>query len=111
MGRPTTLVVQVRRFECRCGHRFTPEHPELAGKITRRLARTLVADVRKLTVRELVRRQCAYHHSADRGADSCRAALMKAVTTRADGPAMSCPSLADANARNSCYCNGRAQGC
>ena len=37
LGRPTTLVVQVRRFECRCGHRFTPEHPELAGKITRSL--------------------------------------------------------------------------
>src|SRR4249919_3730553 len=57
LGRPTTLVVQVRRFECQgCGHRFTPEHPELAGKITRRLARTLVTDVRKLTVRELARR-------------------------------------------------------
>lgn len=35
LGRPSTLVVQVRRFECLdCGHRFTPEHPELAGKIT-----------------------------------------------------------------------------
>ena len=43
LGRPTTLVVQVRRFECGCGHRFTPEHPELAGKITRRLARQLVS--------------------------------------------------------------------
>ncbi len=56
LGRPTTLVVQVRRFERGCGRRFTPEHPELAGKITRRLARSLVTDVRKLTVRELARR-------------------------------------------------------
>ena len=33
LGRPTTLVVQVRRYQCQgCGHRFTPEHPELAGK-------------------------------------------------------------------------------
>jgi transposase len=56
LGRPTTLVVQVRRFDCQgCGRRFTPGHPKQAGKIARRLARTLVADVRKLTVRELIR--------------------------------------------------------
>jgi len=57
LGRPTTLVVQVHRYQCaECDRRFTPEHPELAGKITRRLARTLVSDVRKLTIRELARR-------------------------------------------------------
>jgi hypothetical protein len=57
LGRPTTLVVQVRRYQCaEYGRRFTPEHSELAGKITRRLARTLISDVRKLTIRELARR-------------------------------------------------------
>lgn len=40
LGRPATLVVLVRRSRCgECGRRFTPEHPELAGKVTRRLAR------------------------------------------------------------------------
>jgi transposase len=96
LGRPTTLVVQVRRFECRgCGHRFTPEHPELAGNITRRLARTLVVDVRKLTVRELARRHRLGWHQimgivrdwadtvgAHRRAERCRVLMVDETSLR-----------------------------
>ncbi|MCA1704221.1 MAG: transposase family protein [Actinobacteria bacterium] len=45
LGRPTTLVWLQRRFECTaCGERHTEEHPEIEGKLTRRLARELVRD-------------------------------------------------------------------
>jgi transposase len=44
LGRPTTLMVVVRRYQCReCDRRVTPDHPELAGKISRRLALALVS--------------------------------------------------------------------
>jgi transposase len=96
LGRPTTLVVQVRRYQCgECGRRFTPEHPELAGKITRRLARTLVADVRKLTIRELARRHRLGWHlimgivrawadtvGAQRRAERCRVLLVDETSLR-----------------------------
>ena len=95
LGRPTTLVVQVRRFECGCGHRFTPEHPELAGKITRRLARSLVSDVRKLTVRELARRHRLGWHlimgvvrawaetvAAQRRSERCRVLMIDETSLR-----------------------------
>jgi transposase len=96
LGRPTTLVVQVRRYQCQgCGHRFTPEHPELAGKITRRLARQLVSDVRKLTVRELARRhRLGWHYimgvvhswaetvGAQRRAERCRVLMVDETSLR-----------------------------
>lgn len=57
MGRPTTLVWLQRRFECPdCGERHTEDHPEIEGKVTRRLARQLVRDSKYLTIRELSRR-------------------------------------------------------
>lgn len=61
-GRPTTLVWLRRRFSCEeCGERFIEEtHPEFVRNkvtwITRRLARTLVRDVNRLSIRELSRR-------------------------------------------------------
>ena len=56
MGRPTTLVWLQRRFECtNCGERHTEDHPEIEGKVTRRLARPLVRDSKYLTIRELSR--------------------------------------------------------
>jgi transposase len=96
LGRPTTLVVQVRRYQCgECGRRFTPEHSELVGKITRRLARTLVADVRKLTIRELARRHRLGWHlimgiggrwadivGAHRRAERCRVLLVDETSLR-----------------------------
>ncbi|HEX2064801.1 MAG TPA: ISL3 family transposase, partial [Acidimicrobiales bacterium] len=57
MGRPTTLIWLQRRFECpNCGERHTEDHPEIEGKLTRRLARQLVRDAKYLTIRELSRR-------------------------------------------------------
>jgi hypothetical protein len=89
------LVVQVRRFECPTGHRFTPEHPELAGRITRRLARSLVSDVRRLTIRELARRHHLGWHlimgvvrgwavtvAAQRRAERCRVLMVDETSLR-----------------------------
>lgn len=57
LGRPTTLVWLQRRFECdNCGERHTEDHPEIEGKVTRRLARELVRDSKYLTIRQLSRR-------------------------------------------------------
>jgi transposase len=57
LGRPAPLVWLRRRFECpNCGHRHTEDHPEIEGKVTRRLARSLVRDSKYLTIRELSRR-------------------------------------------------------
>ena len=57
LGRPAPLVWLQRRFECpNCGHRHTEDHPEIEGKVTRRLARSLVRDSKYLTIRELSRR-------------------------------------------------------
>ena len=60
-GRPTTLVWLRRRLVCNeCGERFLEDHPEFVlGRvthITRRLARSLVRDVNRLSIRELCRR-------------------------------------------------------
>lgn len=52
-----TLIWMRRRFECdSCGRRHTEDHPEFEGKVTRRLARTIVRDANKMTVREVARR-------------------------------------------------------
>lgn len=56
LGRPTPLVWLQRRFECpNCGERHTEDHPEIEGKMTRRLARQIVRDSKYLTIRELSR--------------------------------------------------------
>jgi len=50
-GRPTVLVWVRRRFGCgNCGERHTETHPEMRGKVTRRLGRQMVRDAREMTI-------------------------------------------------------------
>ena len=56
-GRPTTLVWMRRRFSCgNCGERSLEDHPAFEGRLTRRLARRLVADATVMTVAAAARR-------------------------------------------------------
>ena len=56
-GRRTTLVWMRRRFVCdNCSTRHLEDHPEFEGRLTRRLARRLVADARVMTLRAAARR-------------------------------------------------------
>ena len=56
-GRRTTLVWMRRRFVCdNCSTRYLEDHPEFENKLTRRLARRLVADARVMTLRAAARR-------------------------------------------------------
>lgn len=56
-GRRTTLVWLRRRLSCgSCGERFLEDHPEFEGRMTRRLARRLVADARVMTIAAAARR-------------------------------------------------------
>ncbi len=56
-GRHTTLVWHRRRFGCgSCEHRRLEGHPEFDGRLTRRLARRLVADAEVMTVAAVARR-------------------------------------------------------
>ena len=56
-GRRTTLVWHRRRFVCdNCSTRHLEDHPEFENKLTRRLARRLVADARVMTLRAAARR-------------------------------------------------------
>jgi len=56
-GRPTTLVWRRRRFECpNCGERHMEDHPEIQGKVTARLARSLERDAKCMSIREVSRR-------------------------------------------------------
>lgn len=56
-GRPTTLVWLRRRFWCpNCAERHTESHPEIRGKVTRRLARQLVRDAKVMTVKAVAER-------------------------------------------------------
>jgi hypothetical protein len=97
LGRPTTLVVQVRRFECPTGHRFTPEHPDLAGgsPAVWPAAWCLMSDVRRLTIRELARRHHLGWHlimgvvrgwavtvAAQRRAERCRVLMVDETSLR-----------------------------
>ena len=51
-GRWTTLVWRRHRFVCdNCDSRHLEDHPEFEGRLTRRLARRLVADARVMTLR------------------------------------------------------------
>ena len=56
-GRPTVLVWIRRRFSCRhCGERQVESHPEISGKVTRRLARQLVRDAKVMTIKAVADR-------------------------------------------------------
>ena len=56
-GRRTTLVWIRRRFSCdNCDERHLETHPEFEGRLTRRLARGLVADAKVMSIRAVVRR-------------------------------------------------------
>lgn len=56
-GRPTVLIWHRRRFECpECDERHTESHPELVGKVTRRLARQAVRDAQVMTIAAIARR-------------------------------------------------------
>jgi transposase len=57
LGARTTLIWLRRRFRCdECGSRHLEDHPEFEGKMTRRLARAIVADARHLSITEITRR-------------------------------------------------------
>ena len=56
-GRRVTLVWIRRRFSCgNCDERHLETHPEFEGGLTRRLARSLVADAKVMSIRAVVRR-------------------------------------------------------
>jgi transposase len=56
-GRPVTLVWHRRRFACDgCGERHLEDHDEFEGRLTRRLARTVVADAKVMSLRAVARR-------------------------------------------------------
>ena len=56
-GRRTTLVWSRRRFVCgNCDERHLETHREFEGRLTRRLARQLVADAKVMSIRSVVRR-------------------------------------------------------
>ena len=60
-GRVVTLVWQRRRFSCdNCRLRHLEIHDEFEGRLTRRLARALVADAKAMSIRAVARR----HHLA-----------------------------------------------
>lgn len=56
-GQKVVLIWMRRRFGCDdCGRRHTEDHPEFEGKMTRRLARTIVSDAKRMTIKEVARR-------------------------------------------------------
>lgn len=56
-GRETVLLWRRRRWRCdNCGERHLEGHPEFEGKLTRRLARRLVADVAVMPISAAARR-------------------------------------------------------
>ncbi len=62
-GRRTTLVWMRRRLSCgNCGERFLEDHPEFVGRLTRRLARRLVADARVMPISAAARRHALSWH-------------------------------------------------
>jgi transposase len=56
-GRPTVLVWIRRRFSCgNCGERHVESHPQIRGKVTRRLQRQMVRDAREMTIKAVAGR-------------------------------------------------------
>ena len=63
-GRRTVLVWSRRRLACdNCGHRWLEEHSEFDGRLTRRLARRLVADAQVMAVSAVARRHGVGWHT------------------------------------------------
>lgn len=59
-----TLVWLRRRFQCdNCSARHTETHPAIEGKMTARLARTIVTDARQLSISEIGRRYGVAWHT------------------------------------------------
>jgi transposase len=59
-----TLVWLRRRFQCdNCSERHTETHPAIEGKMTARLARTIVTDARQLSITEIGRRYGVAWHT------------------------------------------------
>ncbi|MGH9190318.1 MAG: ISL3 family transposase, partial [Acidimicrobiales bacterium] len=56
-GRTVTLVWHRRRFTCDgCGERHLEDHDELEGRLTRRMARAVVADAKVMSLRAVAHR-------------------------------------------------------
>lgn len=56
-GRQMTLVWLCRRFVCaNCDERHLESHREIEGRVTRRMARALVADAKVMSIRAVARR-------------------------------------------------------
>jgi len=56
-GRPTVLVWIRRRFVCgNCDQRHTESHPEMWGRVTRRLARRMVRDAQDMSIKAVAAR-------------------------------------------------------
>ena len=56
-GRPTALVWHRRRFACDgCGERHLEDHDEFEGRLTRRMARAVIADAKVMSRRAVARR-------------------------------------------------------
>lgn len=95
-GRPVTLVWHRRRFSCEaCGERHLEQHPEIEGRLTRRLARQLVADAKVMPIRAVARRHgIGWHQIMDltaawaaivaehRRAQRCRVLLVDETSMR-----------------------------
>jgi predicted RNA-binding Zn-ribbon protein involved in translation (DUF1610 family) len=110
LGRPTTLIWLQRRFECPdCGERHTEDHPEIEGKVTRRLARQLVGDAKYLTIRELSRRhRVALRHGpgprvGHPGRHPSPVASVSGAAVRRDVAAKAPPPVVDASGRGSVF--------
>ena len=99
-GRHTTLVWYRRRLLCgNCGERFLEDCPAFEGRLTRRLARRLVADVKVMTVAAAASRHKLSWHvvrgargharadlSRSSGASACRRPAQGAVAGSDAGP-------------------------
>ncbi len=95
-GRRVSLMWHRRRFSCDgCGERHLEAHGEFEGRLTRRLARAVVADAKVMSLRAVARRHrlswsvvmelvrdWATHVAAHRRAQRCRVLLVDETSMR-----------------------------
>lgn len=56
-GRAVTLIWHRRRISCdNCGERHVEDHDEFEGRLSRRMARAVVADAKVMSIRAVARR-------------------------------------------------------